>query len=168
MQFAQLHYLACADVSFAIRYVDGCMLTGMLKRATRGMMRCIEDDGSSGRIFLSFAEKLDFRPGTWDLVSVGHFRCRAAALRSATKEGSRYLSTRVGITVLRKHPLVLCGGSAIRDHTFTVAQLQRRRAVPDRWILLPDRVSAGSSRSCRSKRCYFCLVIVVNRLCLNI
>lgn len=79
-----------------------------------------------------------------------HFRCRAAALqelRSAAKEDSRYPSTRVGITVLRKRPLVSCGGSVIRDHTFTVAQLQRRRAVPDRWILLPDRVSAGSSRS---------------------
>ena len=60
MQLAQLHCLACADVSFAIRYVDGCMLARMLKRATRGMMRCIEDDGLSERIFLSFAAKLDF------------------------------------------------------------------------------------------------------------
>lgn len=65
MKLAQLHCLASADVSFAIRYVDGCMLTGILERAIRGMMRCIEDDGSSERIFLSFAAKLpvDFGPG---------------------------------------------------------------------------------------------------------
>src|SRR5437763_1410826 len=100
-----------------------------------------------------------------DTVSVRHFRCRAAALRelqSGTKEDSSYPSIRVGITVLRTHPLVSCGRSVIRDHTFTITELQRRRAVPDRWILLPDWVSAGSSRSCRSKRRYFCLAIAAD------
>jgi hypothetical protein len=29
MQLAQLHCLACAGVSYEIRYVDGCMLTGI-------------------------------------------------------------------------------------------------------------------------------------------
>jgi hypothetical protein len=110
MQLAQLHCLACAGVSFAITYVDRGMLTGMLtgmlKRAVCGMIRCIEDDGPSERVFLSFAAKLDFGPGIQASLSLpccsatGTQVCNKRRLKSPLNTGRNHCSAQATTSVM--------------------------------------------------------------------
>jgi hypothetical protein len=102
-----------------------------VERASRRMMRCIEDDGSkhiSNPLRRSkFLDQM--------FIFVHHIRRSTAALResrSVTKADSGYLPLIMGRNRRPAQASTRAIWREYRDHTFTITLLQGRRAVPDR------------------------------------